>query len=464
MAVPSRVLLLHAPIAAGHTMAARALAEGLHAAGAQVYLEDALAFAPAWWRRLVMAYAWVGVHYLPRALGANYYLTSRHLNGPIDALRRWSHEMADAELVRFVHGLRPDAIVATYPLIAATLCQMRLDGRLRCPVFLAVTDRYAHRSWFEPGADGYFVEGETVHQQLVGYGVPEERIFRTGIPIRRGIVEQARALDREREGKGAPAGPANVLVAFGGWGNGPIETVVRSFAAPRPWAPARAGANGANGTNGANGAAGAAAGTARDVHVTVVCGRNRRVQARLREAQESGRLPYATIHGYVEDFPALLARADVVVTKPGGISVAEVFAAGRPLCLVHPDPGQEEANFVHALECGAALGIAQPEDTGPRVRALLGDWRRYQQLRMAGLAAAHPRAAEEAAAVLLAHARAAAVRRRDEQDDGLGGRDEVADLRRERAERAADGSTPALAGGRFQPAASLLRSAFPSHG
>jgi processive 1,2-diacylglycerol beta-glucosyltransferase len=51
---------------------------------------------------------------------------------------------------------------------------------------------------------------------------------------------------------------------------------------------------------------------------------------------------------------ALMAAADVVVTKPGGLTVSECLALGKPMLLVAPIPGQEEHNAAFLVEEGAA--------------------------------------------------------------------------------------------------------------
>ena len=50
----------------------------------------------------------------------------------------------------------------------------------------------------------------------------------------------------------------------------------------------------------------------------------------------------------------LMAASDLVVTKPGGLTVSECLAIGRPMLLISPIPGQEEHNAGYLMEEGAA--------------------------------------------------------------------------------------------------------------
>ena len=47
---------------------------------------------------------------------------------------------------------------------------------------------------------------------------------------------------------------------------------------------------------------------------------------------------------YTNRVPELMRIADLVVTKPGGLTTTESLASGVPLILINPIPGQEEEN------------------------------------------------------------------------------------------------------------------------
>jgi processive 1,2-diacylglycerol beta-glucosyltransferase len=67
--------------------------------------------------------------------------------------------------------------------------------------------------------------------------------------------------------------------------------------------------------------------------------------------------------------PRRVAEADVVVTKPGGLTVSECLAAGRPLVLVGAVPGQESLNQAWVVEQGAGIA-SRPEAVGGSIARL----------------------------------------------------------------------------------------------
>src|SRR5206468_4326301 len=58
--------------------------------------------------------------------------------------------------------------------------------------------------------------------------------------------------------------------------------------------------------------------------------------------------------GFVTNMHECMAVADLIITKPGGLTSAEALALGKPLLILSPIPGQEMANSDFLLERGAA--------------------------------------------------------------------------------------------------------------
>ena len=59
--------------------------------------------------------------------------------------------------------------------------------------------------------------------------------------------------------------------------------------------------------------------------------------------------------GYTTDMDEYMSAADILVGKPGGLTLSEALAKGLILVIVNPIPGQEERNSDHLLEEGAAI-------------------------------------------------------------------------------------------------------------
>lgn len=101
----------------------------------------------------------------------------------------------------------------------------------------------------------------------------------------------------------------------------------------------------------------------------VVYGRNEALRRKL-GAQD--RKHPTRVQGFAANIHELMAVADLIITKPGGLTSSEALALGKPLIILDPIPGQEAANSDFLLERGAAVKVNRVEDLPYRVEQLLG--------------------------------------------------------------------------------------------
>lgn len=135
--------------------------------------------------------------------------------------------------------------------------------------------------------------------------------------------------------------------------------------------------------------------------VVVVCGRNEELGRRLSQ-QQPPRRHHLKILGYTSDIDEFMAIADVVISKPGGLTSAEVLARGSVLAIVNPIPGQESRNSDYLLENGAAVKIGPVATLPHKIGGLLNDPKRLARLKANARRLGRPRAAFAAADKVLA--------------------------------------------------------------
>ena len=108
--------------------------------------------------------------------------------------------------------------------------------------------------------------------------------------------------------------------------------------------------------------------------------------------------------GYTRQIERLMACADLVVTKPGGLTAAESLAMGLPMIVIAPIPGQEEHNANFLLERGGALKAFDMATLKYRVGYLLSPDARLAAMRAKASALARPDAAHRVLAIALQRA------------------------------------------------------------
>lgn len=367
------ILVLTTSAGGGHLIAARALEHALRAQApdADIKVLDVLAIANVLFRKLY-AGGYLGlVRHAPAVMGWLYEAMDRPRNEVLDALRVWIQDLSKRPIVRHLLQRRPGLIVNTHYLATEIVAQMRRAGQLDCPQVTVTTDYETHRIWMHEPSERYYTATEDGKVYLTLCGVAPERVQVTGIPVRPGFEQM---LDRHeaRRRCGLDLNRRAVLLLCGGFGVGPTAELLRELV----FMPA-------------------------DAQVMVVVGRNEKLRARL-ERQVAGAARPVHVVGFTDKIHEWMQAADLVVTKPGGLTVAESLACGLPMVIVDPIPGQEVGNADYLLEHGAAIKVNNARMLGHRVSALLADPARLERLRAAARAIARPHAARDIAADALA--------------------------------------------------------------
>ena len=85
--------------------------------------------------------------------------------------------------------------------------------------------------------------------------------------------------------------------------------------------------------------------------------------------------------GYTNKIPELMQIADLVISKPGGLTTTEILTSHIPFVIINPIPGQEEENAEYLLNNGVAVRIFNSNKTKPFLDNLLSDEYRLSTLK-----------------------------------------------------------------------------------
>jgi processive 1,2-diacylglycerol beta-glucosyltransferase len=338
--MPTRVLILTASYGSGHAEAARSLATAFEARGVEPAVVDHF-------RELVHpVFASVSraiyyrlLRHAPGLWAIGYGMGDRL--GPDSPLAFGMPQLGRARLARLLDTLRPDAVVTVHATPAAALAALVSAGHPVPPHTTAVTDYVAHSQWMARPVDRYCVAAEEVRNEFVARGIPPERVVVTGVPVR---AEFFRLIDpiAARRTLGLSPHRRTVVAMAGTQGSlGRLVDVTRALLTVE-----------------------------RPLQAVIVAGRDERLRSRL--ARLAARSPLRVV-GYTDDVSTLLAAADLLVTKAGGMTLAEATAAEVPLLLYGSLPGQERGNERFASRAGIALVARSRGELRRRLDRALGD-------------------------------------------------------------------------------------------
>jgi processive 1,2-diacylglycerol beta-glucosyltransferase len=244
------------------------------------------------------------------------------------------------------------AVVSTYPIASQLLGPLRDTGQLPVPVITYLTDFAVHPIWVSPGIDVHCAAHDLSRAQATAHGASDVRVA--------GRLASARcqpaspsAKRRAREHYGLPVEGRLALLVAGSWGVGQVATAATEIAATGTVIP------------------------------VVVCGRNAALYRRLRRRLRWQGLAY--VFGWVDDMPALIQAADVLVENAGGLTALEAMACGLPVLTYRPIAGHGKANAAAMAEAGVVTLVRRRDELG-KALVELTDGVRGRRQRAAGLA------------------------------------------------------------------------------
>lgn len=356
-----RVLILSAAVGAGHVRAAEALDAAFASSTfpGEAHHVDVLRFTNRAFRTLYARGYIELVNKAPDLLGWLYdrfdvpWKSSR--------LQQGFETLNLGPFVRLLTHLKPDWALCTHFLPAGIIAWLRRKDRLTLPQAIAVTDLDVHAFWLMQEVEHYFVAREEAKVYLEQAGIPPDRISVSGIPIHP-VFSLRRDKSAMRGLHGLDKDLPTVLVSVGGFGLDIAPKILEKLLAVRI-----------------------------PIQIVAVAGESADARARLeRVAGVAPRTHRVQVLGFTTAMDELMAAADLLVGKAGGLTSSEALARELPLLIINPIPGQEERNSDHLLEEGAALRCHTLSTLSWKIESLLATPDRLSRLRAGAKAAARP--------------------------------------------------------------------------
>jgi len=382
-AIPRRILIVHASVGSGHKRAAQAVREALEAKYESesehvdikvldivsnmqwflkaVYKDGFMTLVTKDWGAAMIGYLFdksnqsaPGVH-------------GMHATGFFQTLME---EVFLVSFVETVFNYKPDIIVNTHFLPTKVLSHMRLTiSSFEIPHVTVVTDYDVHAYWGVNPCERFFVARDECRHALESFGVPASHITITGMPVVRDFshhLPSRQACLEELQLDGSL--PVILLMAGGDEVCQTFRTLL-SMQTP--------------------------------VQIALVCGRYKE-KKHLLEQIPVPKHHKVQIEGFTKQMHYYLQAADIIITKPGGLTTAESLATGTAMAIYHSLPGQEMRNADMILEEGAGFKISDQKMLSYKVEKVINDKTRLNRMKDNAKRLGTTKAADEVAEYVFA--------------------------------------------------------------
>ena len=250
-----------------------------------------------------------------------------------------------------IEGYNPDVIITTHPFATEMVADLKGDGLVKAPLICIITDYGAHRAYIAREVDSYVVASDDMVPELREFGVPLEKICPFGIPVHGVFFDPQDQKMLLRQLSLDPELPTLLFMA-GSFGVSNIIKLYRDLAA-----------------------------TQVKMQIIVITGRNQKLfDAFEKEIEAAPAIPTRLIY-FTDEVEKYMHAADLLVTKPGGLTVSEALACNLPMAVFDAIPGQEEDNARFLKTHDMCVRIEKGGDFAQEISQLLQEKKRLQAMR-----------------------------------------------------------------------------------
>lgn len=329
-----RILILTCSHGSGHKMVAQTLKDTFDPSKCEVFVRDLFNEISPTVNHLIEK-----CYLLSYTIGKDFYKKlyyGAEKSTTQDSLYKlWT--LTQNTLMRMVEEIHPDCIVNTYMYTITAILNDK--GYLDLPIYTVVTDFCIPAAWIHPATTKYYVACDNVVNTLVADGIPQSRIKRTGIPIRPSFYKHC---DRRATAEKYGLNPHKHTLLICAGTHGVLKDLKRiTTTLSRD----------------------------EDLQTVVICGRNKKLFQELKALNHEN----IVVLGFVSDIHELYRFSDIMVTKPGGITLSEVVVTQLPTILYQPTPGQEGENAQWFQHKNAAVIANTPTELIVAIQNLKGN-------------------------------------------------------------------------------------------
>ena len=361
-----KVLITYASAGAGHRRAAEAIHDYLRSNRKDLTLElvDILPFTNPFLRFCYNCGYPFLVHYAVWLWGFFFWMTEFRLTRWLS--RKGSLIVNYFSCRRFANYLikeKFDFVISTHFLNSELTANLKLENKIQSKLITVVTDFGVHPFWVSKGTDLYVVASGLTKDKLLSMGISADMIQASGIPFSPSFTKTQNRV--QLAGKfGIDGNKFTVLLMTGSFGSGPLEEIAESICS--------------------------------EVQVLIVCARNNKLFSRL----QNRNLENVNVFGFVNNAEELMAVSDVIITKPGGSSIAEIMNMELFPIFISAIPGQEQENVKILASYGVGCAPKNIREIKELIVDLKNNPQKLQSLKKNIGQVAKPLACQEIASVI----------------------------------------------------------------
>ena len=374
-----KVLIFSATTGGGHMRAANAIKEYIMAKqpDSVVRIEDTIEYASPFLNKAVTeGYVYMATK-TPKMYGTFYKTIDKET--PMNKTFEIAVKQYRKKFMPMIYDFAPDIIVATHPIGTEMASAIKIKENINIPIISIVTDFAAHQTYVSDGVDAYIVSSAEMIGQMMLRGVDGDKIFPYGIPVKQEFFKR---IDKKTamESEGLNPDVPTILIMAGSFGVTDVLKVYHKIVK----SPC-------------------------DFQIVAITGKNEKLyetfvkylskltlnntlfefdlqkpegfKSSMKLSRHKKPFKPTKLLYYTNEVEKYMQIADLIVTKPGGLTVSESIATGLPMGIFKAIPGQEEQNADYLIRNGMAVRIEKTNQCTQTITDLLSHPQKLEQMR-----------------------------------------------------------------------------------
>jgi len=297
--------------------------------------------------------------------------------GPLSKISNNSNKIMARKLNLYLQNYNPDLIISTHPFSSNMCSYLKRKNKLQCKIATIMTDFEIHNQWLMNNkyTNNFFVSNESMRDKMINLGINENKIFITGIPVSERFSYNYNKLEIFNEFELNPLLKTVLFFAGGEYGLGKNRTeeifriLVNNFS---------------------------------NLQVVAIAGKNIEMREHFEKiVAESNKGHLIKVLPFTDKVPELMNIANLVITKPGGLTTSESLISGLPMLIINPLPGQEEQNAEFLEENNVGVWLRKNDNIEECLNKFISNDEQLNEFRENALKLAKKDSTKEICKVLL---------------------------------------------------------------
>ena len=343
-----KILIFYASFGGGHLSAAKSIEKYLlkNYSDIDVELIDCMIYVNKTIEKISTSAYKEMAKKMPWAWGKIYEGSQK---GPLAHISSKANSFMAIKLLKLLREKNPDIIISTHPFGSQMCSYLKRKGKVNFKIATILTDFKSHDQWLVGAdyTDFFFVSNTDMQKELVQKNINENKIIVTGIPVREEFL-----IPHNKEKILADLNFATnkkTILFFGGgeFGLGKDMTL-KVFECLLSRCP--------------------------QTQIIAISGRNEVMKNKFENfVEQYSRKNDVRIFEFTNKVAEYMSIANLVVTKPGGLTSSESLVSHLPMVLINPIPGQEEENAEFLENKKVAKWIKKNDDINFILNILVND-------------------------------------------------------------------------------------------